>query len=576
MPGNPSQSDDVHAQNAQLRRRITELEQRLQEVTQKATDGQAQLQQMQQEVQQSQSALTQLQHEAQQQQALMQLIIDHLPEEIGIYQKDRKGRYLVGNRKMYIDAGAAALSEIIGKTDYDMPWAKDADKYVDDDRAVMTDGVQKLYEEAVRSSDGSTLWILSRKIPWVHNGEVLGIVGIAEDRTKQKWGQEQLRIFQDIVENTPVPICKVSTRGEPLLDYANPAYCKLFGYTVDETMGLPLIQTVAEEPDYALEVFNCCLEKGMWQGEVRHRRNDGTTFPAYLTAYVLYDTEGVSHSVVGFLQDLTQQKQQEAQVRTFQILVENTPDAVMISDQRQVITYANAAAEAMYGFEPTLVGVTADQLVVPTEQLLLDQLVEQVIMTGTVRIQLRGQRASGAEFPAQLSAIGMRNDQSQSIGFALVVRDLTEEHQAVAEREALQEQVIAAQQAMVRELSTPLMPIADGVVAMPIIGSVDSQRAQAIMETTLQGITAYSADVVILDITGVRVVDTQVAAALLRTARAAQLLGTEVVLTGISAEVAQTLVQIGADLGNIIAQSSLQQGIAYAMHRRKALVRSLR
>ncbi len=454
MSDDTPKNHNVQAENAQLRRRITELEQRLQEVTQKAADVQTQLQQIQQELQQSQSTLTQLQAEAQRQQVLVQLLIDHLPQEIGVYWKDHNGCYLGGNRKMYTDAGASTLSEIVGKTDYDMPWADRADVYRADDRAVMINGIQQLYEEAVTSSDGSTLWVVSTKVPWVYNGQVLGIVGIAEDRTKRK--------------------------------------------------------------------------------------------------------------------------QQEAQLRTFKILVENTPDAVMISDPHQIITYANAAAEAMYGFQPTLVGVTSDQLVVPTERLLLDQLVEEVMRSGTVRIQLRAQRASGAEFPAQLSGLMMRDDQGQLIGFGSVVRDLTEEQRAIAERQALQEQIIAAQQKLVRELSTPLMPIADGVVVMPIIGSVDSQRAQAIMETTLEGITTYSAEVVILDITGVRVVDTQVAAALLRTARAAQLLGSEVVLTGISAEIAQTLVQIGANLGNIIAQSSLQQGIAYAMHRRKALVHSLR
>lgn len=575
MPDDLPRNGNLHAENAQLHRRITELEQQLQAATQTATDAQVQLQHVQQELQQSQSYITQLQAEAQQQQALIQLIIDHLPREIGVYWKDREGHYLGGNRKMYTDAGADAPSEIIGKTDYEMPWANHADKYIADDQSVMEKGVQQLYEEPVRSSDGSLLWMVSSKVPWVYNGKILGIVGFAEDRTKHKWEQEQLHIFRDIVENTPVPICNVLIGEEPVLDYANPAYCKLFGYTTDETMRLPLIQTVAEEADYVLTVFNQCLEQGTWQGEVRHRRKDGTIFPVYLTAYVLRDVDGVPQSVVGFLQDLTERKQQEAQLRIFQMLIENTPDAVMTCDW-QVITYANAAAEALYGFQPTLVGMMVNQLVVPTERLLLDQLTEQMITTGAVRIQLRGQRASGAEFPAQVSGIVIRDDQGQPIGFAFIVRDLTEEHQAMAERQALQEKVIAAQQATVRELSTPLMPIADGLVVMPIIGTVDSQRAQAIMEATLEGITIHSAEVVILDITGVRVVDTQVAAALMRTARASQLLGAEVVLTGVSAEVAQTLVQIGADLSNIVAQSSLQQGIAYAMNRRKTIARSLR
>ena len=119
-----------------------------------------------------------------------------------------------------------------------------------------------------------------------------------------------------------------------------------------------------------------------------------------------------------------------------------------------------------------------------------------------------------------------------------------------------------------RELSTPLVPITDGLVAMPIVGAIDSLRAQQIMETLLEGISELQADIAILDITGVRVVDTQVAAALLAAAQAAQLLGALVVLTGISAEVAQALVHLGAEMRGIVTRSNLQSGIAYAFEQR--------
>jgi rsbT co-antagonist protein RsbR len=142
--------------------------------------------------------------------------------------------------------------------------------------------------------------------------------------------------------------------------------------------------------------------------------------------------------------------------------------------------------------------------------------------------------------------------------------------EAIRER-ALQQEVIEAQQAALRELSTPLMPIAEGVVVMPIIGMIDSRRAQQIMETLLEGIATHSADIAILDITGVRVVDTQVAGALIRAAQAARMLGARVVLSGISAEVAQTLVHIGAEMQDMIALRSLQQAIAYALAQRQQL-----
>jgi rsbT co-antagonist protein RsbR len=142
-----------------------------------------------------------------------------------------------------------------------------------------------------------------------------------------------------------------------------------------------------------------------------------------------------------------------------------------------------------------------------------------------------------------------------------------------AENEGLQARIVEleqAQMAALRELSTPLVPITDGLVAMPLVGAIDSMRAQQIMETLLEGISAQQADIAILDITGVRVVDTQVAAALLRAAQAAQLLGAQVVLTGISAEVAQALVHLGAELRGIVTRSNLQSGIAYAFEQRGA------
>lgn len=129
----------------------------------------------------------------------------------------------------------------------------------------------------------------------------------------------------------------------------------------------------------------------------------------------------------------------------------------------------------------------------------------------------------------------------------------------------LQEQVIAAQQAALRELSTPLIPVADDIVVMPLIGSVDSGRAQQVIESLLSGVSDTRARTAILDITGVSVVDTQVANGLIRAAQAVKMLGATVILTGIRPEVAQPLVQLGVDLSDIVTRSRLKDGIAYAL-----------
>jgi rsbT co-antagonist protein RsbR len=136
-----------------------------------------------------------------------------------------------------------------------------------------------------------------------------------------------------------------------------------------------------------------------------------------------------------------------------------------------------------------------------------------------------------------------------------------------SERATLQEQVIQAQQHALRELSTPLLPIADRVLAMPLIGTIDPDRARRILEVLLEGITAARAQVAILDVTGVREANVQIAHALTRVTKAARLLGAEVVLTGISPAVAEALAAAGAELGDTLTLGTLQSGITHALGR---------
>lgn len=131
-------------------------------------------------------------------------------------------------------------------------------------------------------------------------------------------------------------------------------------------------------------------------------------------------------------------------------------------------------------------------------------------------------------------------------------------------RESLREEVIRMQQSLLAELSTPLIPLKDRIVVMPLIGAMSAERAAQMLETLLSGVTARGARVAIVDITGVRTVDTHVADTLMRAAQAVRLLGAEIVITGIRAGVAQTLVGLGVDLRNIVTRRNLQGGIEHA------------
>jgi anti-anti-sigma regulatory factor len=137
--------------------------------------------------------------------------------------------------------------------------------------------------------------------------------------------------------------------------------------------------------------------------------------------------------------------------------------------------------------------------------------------------------------------------------------------QETSERERLQQEIIAAQRQTLKELSTPIIPVMDRVLVMPLVGSIDSMRAKDIMRALLAGIRAHHAEVVILDITGVPIVDSGVANHLNKTIRAAQLKGAHTIITGISDAVAEAVVDLGIDWGQLDTLSDLQTGLIAAL-----------
>jgi anti-anti-sigma factor len=146
-----------------------------------------------------------------------------------------------------------------------------------------------------------------------------------------------------------------------------------------------------------------------------------------------------------------------------------------------------------------------------------------------------------------------------------LLRNLIEGNRA---QRRLQDEIIATQQGLIQELSTPIIPVSDEVLVVPLIGAIDSGRAAQITESLLTAVSRHQhSQVMIIDITGVAVVDTSVIHYLLQAVRALRLLGTTVLLVGIAPEVAQTIVQLGVDLSSIVTRSTLQAGLEYAMAR---------
>jgi rsbT co-antagonist protein RsbR len=219
-------------------------------------------------------------------------------------------------------------------------------------------------------------------------------------------------------------------------------------------------------------------------------------------------------------------------------------------------------------------GVTREQLFGKTDHVWLpaseaDSLrkIDQKIIDAGVPVQYEETLPIGGEVRVYFTLKFPLFEGDKLLGLCGIATDITSARRVERERDAMRDKVLVAQDEALRELSTPLMPIADGVLAMPLVGRIDEARAARIMDALLEGITQKAAHTAILDITGVRSVDAQVADALVGAARAAGLLGTRVLLSGVSPEVAKTLVELGADLGKISTVPTLEAAIARVLGR---------
>jgi rsbT co-antagonist protein RsbR len=134
------------------------------------------------------------------------------------------------------------------------------------------------------------------------------------------------------------------------------------------------------------------------------------------------------------------------------------------------------------------------------------------------------------------------------------------------------EQVITRQQQEMLELSTPVVELWEGVLALPLIGTLDSARTQIVMQNLLEAIVAKGADLAVIDITGVPTVDTLVAQHLLKTVAAARLMGADCIISGIRPQIAQTIIHLGVDLSGVITKATLADAFQLALRKKNLTV----
>jgi PAS domain S-box-containing protein len=261
-------------------------------------------------------------------------------------------------------------------------------------------------------------------------------------------------------------------------------------------------------------------------------------------------------------------KARTQELGTARALIENAHDGIWTLDLAGHLTYANPSEATLFGYgrPAEMLGLNMAEMIAAEDLEFARQNIPTALSTGW-QGELRLVRKDGSFFMADVSIFAITDEQGQPTTLAGLTRDISERKQAELERGRLQQELIESQQRAIRELSTPIIPIMKGIIILPLIGSIDSERAREVTRSLLAGISQHRAKIVIVDITGVSVVDSGVASHLDKTIQAARLKGAQTIITGISDAVAETIVDLGINWSGLETVNNLQAGLAVAMRK---------
>jgi PAS domain S-box-containing protein len=292
--------------------------------------------------------------------------------------------------------------------------------------------------------------------------------------------------------------------------------------------------------------------------------------------WIKRDADGKITHYQGVIMDVTDRKQAEEALRReeerYKLALSATRDGFWDWNLKTNEVYYSPRYYTMLGYEPGEFDASVDsweELVEPNDLAAANAKSEAYFQGEMPEYQTEFRvRAKSGEWVWILSrgAIVERDEEGEPVRMTGTHTDITRLKRVEGEQERLQQEVIEAQRQALQELSTPIIPVMERIIVMPLVGSIDTMRARDITRSLLAGIREHRAKVVILDITGVGMVDSGVADHLNKTIQAARLKGARTIVTGISDAVAETIVDLGIDWGSVETLSDLQTGLVMALN----------
>ena len=348
---------------------------------------------------------------------------------------------------------------------------------------------------------------------------------------------------------------------------------RMTGYTAAEMIGRPFALGAAEDGVEARlhTELRTAAEGGRSQTEGWQVRKDGSRFWAGVTITPIRDTP-IGDTPIGdhdvsppgyvvVVDDLTERRQRDRMLRGVEQMVDSITDYEVIRlDRDGTVRSWNPGARRLKQYAAAeVIGHHVSMFY--TDEDIQAGLAEQemAVAAREGRFETEGWRTrrDGSRFWANVVLSPIRDVSGELIGYVKVARDLTERRE--------QEQLVQRQRDEILELSTPVIQVWDKVLVLPIIGTLDSVRATRLTEALLDRIAEHQAEVVILEVSGVPAIDTDVAQHLLKTVEAARLMGAASIMAGVRPETAQAIVHLGIDLGTLRSRSTLKDALQLAL-----------
>jgi rsbT co-antagonist protein RsbR len=389
--------------------------------------------------------------------------------------------------------------------------------------------------------------------------------------TTQAFAQLEAR-YRAIYQRTPAMMHTIDAERQ-ILAVSN-RWLEMLEYTADEVLGRRSADFLTEESRRRadeIDIPRLFAADELLAVPCQLITKSGKLIDVRASTVVVRDEHGAVQQVLSVFEDVTAELEATRALREseerWRVLIDLSPLPLSVHRDGILVWVNDATVRQLGATSPAeLIGRSALEFVHPDDRAMVLARVREGQSSDEPLppMEERYVRLDGAILHVEVAARSVMFQGQRATQTATI--DITARRQAEEARHLseLQARIIEAQEESLRALSTPLIPLGEGILVLPLIGRVNVDRAEHILETLAQGVVTQRASVAIVDVTGVPEADTFFAEALVRVAKSIRLLGADVIITGMSPSIARTLVSLGADFARLTTCGTLRDGIAHA------------